>query len=78
MFGFRSFFGHQIQMYSSPSNVEVNSFLYGFTVDWLHHTMYYCGGDWIMEHDITSETTKQLYKKDTTECRDLAVDPYTR
>lgn len=57
VFGFRSFFGHQLQMYSAPSKVEVNSTMWGFTVDWLQEKIYYCEDLRIMEYDMTSKTT---------------------
>lgn len=75
---FRSFFGLDIQKYRTPSRVEVNSSLFGFTVDWLHKLIYFCDEDFvIMEYNMTSNVTREIYAA-VSQCKDLAVDPYTR
>lgn len=74
---FRYFFGHQLNKYSTPSNQELNSYYWGFTVDWLNNQIYFCESRSVMAYDMSSDNSSQLYTTDS-ECRDLAVDPYTR
>lgn len=74
---FRSFFGQPRKYYSDPLKIGVNVSQYGFTVDWHHNKVYYCANKQILEHDMFSGQSKQVYTT-VSECVDLAVDPSNR
>lgn len=74
---FRSFFGSQLNKYSTPLQFVGNSHSFGLTVDWLNKQIYFCGDLRVMAYDMSKENTRQLFTPES-QCTDLAVDPYSR
>lgn len=74
---FRSFFGHQLNKYSTPLKFELIANEYGIEIDWFKQKIYFFNALHVMESDLLNKNPRPLFPKDSV-CVDLVIDPYTR